>query len=87
MRRIVMACAAGATLVVGACASETTEPKTPAQAAEEPAFDNGSGLSDEEFWAREEAKEAAKEKAEGDDAEGESYASDEEGADEDDSDG
>ena len=59
MRRIVM-CAAGAALVVGACASETTEPKTPAQAEQDTAeIDDGSGLSDEEFWAREEAKDAA----------------------------
>jgi hypothetical protein len=59
-RRIAMACMVGATAVVSACASEPTEPKTPASAeAEEPAQEDTSGLSDEEFWEQVEEKEEA----------------------------
>ena len=55
-RRITMACMVGATLVVSACASESTEPKTPADTAshedESADDDDNSGLSDQEFWEK-----------------------------------
>jgi hypothetical protein len=59
-RRITMACMVGATVVVSACASEPTEPKTPADTeSEEAVVGDDPGLSDEEFWAKVEAKEKA----------------------------
>lgn len=57
-RRIAMACMVGATVVVCACASEPTEPKTPADTeTAEATEEDTSGLTDEEFWEQVEEEE------------------------------